>query len=184
MWIETIGVDAAQGRLREVYERIAKRRGKVSNIMAVQSLDPDSMEAHLELYLAVMFRRGGLSRAEREMVAVAVSVANGCDYCIRHHAEALQAYWKDADRVRMLETGQEPPDLSPRERAMVVHARLLTLAAGDVRRQHVDQLRSAGLQDEEVLHLHLVIGYFNFVNRLALGLGVEFSADEAAGYRY
>jgi uncharacterized peroxidase-related enzyme len=184
MWIDTVEPESATGRIAEAYERLVRRRGKVSNIMKCQSLDPEAMGAHLDIYLAIMFRRGALSRAEREMVAVAVSVANQCDYCIRHHAEALLAYWKDAARVATLERGAEPADLSARERAMLERARSLTLEPGAAQEQHVVGLRAAGLDDEEILHLHLVIAYFNFVNRLALGLGVESTPEEMAGYKY
>lgn len=79
-WIEIIDEQAARGRLAEVYERIVGNRGRVANIMRVHSLDPEAMNAHLDLYLAVMFRRSGLSREEREIIAIAVSVANRCPY--------------------------------------------------------------------------------------------------------
>jgi uncharacterized peroxidase-related enzyme len=93
-WIRIIHEDEAEGKLAEAYARIAERRGKVANIMRVQSLAPDAMEAHMELYMHLLFGRGGLSRAEREMIAVVVSIANGCEYCSLHHAVALEAWWR------------------------------------------------------------------------------------------
>ncbi|MDQ3522084.1 MAG: carboxymuconolactone decarboxylase family protein, partial [Gemmatimonadota bacterium] len=63
------------------------------------SLHPAAMQAHMDLYMAVMFQRSGISREERELIAVVVSAANRCAYCVSHHAAALNAYWKDQERV-------------------------------------------------------------------------------------
>lgn len=99
-WIRTIDESDADEQLAPVYDRLAKDRGKISNIMRVQSLQPTAMQAHLDLYLSVMFGRSGMSREEREMIAVTVSAANRCDYCVAHHAAALNAYWRDTGRLK------------------------------------------------------------------------------------
>lgn len=67
--------------------------------MRVQSLHPEAMRAHLDLYTTLLLSRSGLRRAERELIAVVVSAANGCAYCFRHHAEALRALWKGDARA-------------------------------------------------------------------------------------
>lgn len=78
--IQTIAPEAAEGELAEVYGSIAKARGRIANILQVQSLNPPALGAHLDLYRAIMFGPSPLSRAEREAVAVAVSASNGCHY--------------------------------------------------------------------------------------------------------
>jgi uncharacterized peroxidase-related enzyme len=183
-WIDVISEADAQGKLAEVYEAISGKRGKVANIMSVHSLNPAAMHAHMELYLCVMFGRCGLSRAERELIATAVSATNDCPYCKHHHAVALDAYWKDSERVERFMDDPNSVDLSSRERALVDYAVRLTETPGQMREEHVDALRDAGLDDEEVLACVLVTGYFNFVNRIAQGLGVEFSDQEMSGYKY
>ncbi len=183
-WIEVIPPAEADGELLEVYDRLLSRRGKLSNIMAVQSLSPPTMRAHLDLYMAIMFEPSGLSRAEREMVAVHVSVVNGCEYCTRHHAEALRACWNHPDRVTQIEQGTIPADLTLRERELLQYAKRLTIEPSAVEETDVGRLRAVGLTDREVLNLNAIIGYFNFVNRLAEGLGVEVTDEEVAGYRY
>lgn len=183
-WIEVTPPEEAAGELREVYDEVLSRRGKLSNIMAIQSLLPGMIRPHLDLYMALMFSRSGLSRAEREMVAVHVSVRNGCEYCTRHHAEALKAYWKGDGRVEQLERGEVPENLSPREREMLAYAERLTREPAAVAAADVDRLREVGLSDADVLNLNAVVSYFNFVNRVAEGLGVEVSEEEMAGYRY
>ncbi len=182
-WIREIGESEAAGRLAEIYAEIAQRRGKVSNIMRVQSLFPEAMQTHLSLYITLLFGAGsGLTRAERELLAVTVSATNRCAYCVRHHAEALRAYWKDDHRLERVLAG-DWTELSERERALCTYARRLTSTPDQAKPDWVEELRRAGLTDEEILHANLIISYFNFVNRIALGLGVEFTEEEARGYR-
>ncbi len=184
-WIRTVEPEDADDRLKPVYDRIEAQRGKLSAIMQVQSLSPAAMAAHLDLYMAVMFGRSGISRAERELVAVVVSTANGCRYCVAHHAAALAAYWKSEERVRRAAADwRSLEDLTERERAMVEYAEALTRQPSTVGEHRVEAMREAGLSDEDVLAVNLVVAYFNFVNRIAEGLGVEVDPDEVGGYSY
>jgi uncharacterized peroxidase-related enzyme len=79
-WIKTIEPEEATGLLKEEYTRAVKRAGKVFNILKVQSLNPKTLHASMELYLATMHAPSGLTRAERELLAVVVSWANHCFY--------------------------------------------------------------------------------------------------------
>lgn len=79
-WIRMIDEDEADGKLRELYARMREPWGGVDNIMKIHSLNPGSLQGHLEFYQALMRGRSPLSRAQREMIAVAVSVANRCHY--------------------------------------------------------------------------------------------------------
>lgn len=183
-WIDIIDESAATGALKDVYDDIAQRRGKLSNIMRVHSLHPGAMQAHMELYLRIMFDRSALPREERELLAVVVSAANECPYCIRHHAEALRAYWKDDARVAQAARDYTALDLPERTRALLDYAHRLTRAPGAITEADLERLRAAGLSDRDILDVNLVTSYFNFVNRIALGLGVAFTEDEAQGYKY
>lgn len=81
-WIRVISEEQAQGRLRELYHKITEggRVDRVANILKVHSLNPQVLEAHLNLYLTIMYGESGLSRAQREMIAVVVSKTNSCHY--------------------------------------------------------------------------------------------------------
>ncbi len=79
-WIRTIDEDQADGKLRELYARVTRPAGGVDNIMKIHSLNPGSLRGHFEFYRALMRGRSPLSRAQREMIAVAVSAANRCHY--------------------------------------------------------------------------------------------------------
>lgn len=79
-FIETIEPADADGELAAAYERVAGARGAVANILAIHGVTPRVMLAHLDLYREIQFGRSELSRREREMIAVAVSVTNHCHY--------------------------------------------------------------------------------------------------------
>lgn len=79
-WIRTIEPHEAEGPLREEYEQAVQRAGKVYNIVKLQSLNPATLHASLQLYLATLHRPSELSRAERELLATVVSKVNGCVY--------------------------------------------------------------------------------------------------------
>ena len=80
-WIKVIHSEEATGKLNEIYNRIrGSRKMDVANILKVHSLHPDVMEAHLNLYEIIMFGESGLSRSQREMIAVVVSSTNSCEY--------------------------------------------------------------------------------------------------------
>ncbi len=183
-WIRIVPESEAEGKLKDIYHRISSSRGKVSNIMRVQSLQPGAMEAHLDLYMQLLFKRGGLSRPERELIAVAVSRENGCRYCTLHHEAALEAWWKDADRVAAFRKGPGEASLNERETALVQYAVKLTAEPEKVEQEDVEALRRAGLSEEEILQANLIASYFNFANRIANGLGVDAPPDEVSGYRY
>ena len=181
-WIHEIDEAHADGALAGIYERLLRERGKVANILKVHSLNPGVMDAHLTLYMSIMFQKSGLSRYEREAIAVAVSAANDCEYCVTHHAESLRRYEREKAVIERIAAG-DYAELPERLTAMLLFATALTRYPGESREAHVRSLRDAGLDDGEILDATLVIAYFNFVNRIALGLGVEFTDDEVSGYK-
>ncbi len=183
-YIKIIEHSEATGKLKEVYEKIISERSKLSNIMKIHSLHPDSMEKHMELYLSIMFTKLGLKRADRELIAVVVSAANKCDYCINHHAEALNFYWKDDEKIKKLINDYHSVELKSEIIPVLDYAIKLTTTPSEVNEEDINKLKQAGYSDENILLINLIISYFNFVNRIALGLGVDFSPEELTGYKY
>ncbi len=182
-WIDEIDAGDAGGELREIYADLVKQRGKVSNILKVHSLNPAALGNHLDLYMTLMFGRSGLSRLEREAIAVVVSANNDCAYCVNHHAEALRRYIDDGETLDLLITADGLEALEPRLSTIVRHAEKLTTAPAAMTESDLGELRAVGLSDKDILDLTLIVAYFNFVNRIALGLGVDYSPEEMTGYR-
>ncbi len=79
-WIRTIDEEEAEGELRELYSRMTEPGGGVDNILKIHSLNPGSLRGHFEFYKTLMRGRSPLSRIQREMIAVVVSVTNDCHY--------------------------------------------------------------------------------------------------------
>ncbi|MFA3782018.1 peroxidase-related enzyme [Melioribacteraceae bacterium 4301-Me] len=183
-FIRIIDEAEAEGKLKTAYEEIKSSRGKLSNIMKIHSLLPDTMIKHMEFYKSIMFSKSNLSRELREMMAVVVSVANKCDYCINHHAEALNFYWKDSNKLLQFINDFRSIDFSPKIKILLDYAFNLTANPNSITQETIDNLKKFDWNDEDILMANLIIGYFNFVNRVALGLGVEFTEDEVKGYKY
>ena len=182
-WIDEVDVADADGQLESIYAELIAKRGKVSNILKVHSLNPEAMQNHLDLYMTIMFGKSGLTRAEREAIAVVVSANNDCAYCVNHHAEALRRYIKDDETLEMLMAADGLETLEPRLSNIVRHAEKLTSAPSAMTESDLGELRAVGLSDKDILDLSLVTAYFNFVNRIALGLGVAFTPEEMTGYK-
>ncbi len=183
-WIEEIEEEESQGELENIYEKIKSKRGKLSNIMKVQSLMPEAMKNHLELYMSIMFKDRHISREYCEIIGVAVSSINGCDYCVNHHAEALSHFWKDEEDIERLIDRSEKLNLSRKEDRMIIYVDKLTERPEKIHEKDVEALKEVGFSDEEILNINMVASYFNFVNRIALGTGVDFSEEEMKGYDY
>lgn len=182
-WLREVDEAEADGEIATLYAELREKRGKVSNILKVHSLRPAALRHHLDLYMGIMFGPGGISRRQRELIAVAVSQANHCEYCVVHHVEALGRYVRDETELTALHEQALQPFLAPAERAMLQYAVKLTDTPHEVTDRDVAALRDAGLADEDILLINLIVSYFNFVNRIALGLGVEYTDQEMAGYK-
>lgn len=131
-----------------------------------------------------MFGKSNLSREVREMIAVVVSTANKCDYCINHHAEALNFYWKNKEKLNHFISDFRSVEIESKVKSLLEYSYKLTVTPQNISSATIDNLRLSGWSDEDILLANLIISYFNFVNRIALGLGVEFSEDEVKGYKY
>jgi len=180
-YIEIVQESDATGELADLYRRSGNPDGTVDNVLKVHSLNPPSLEAHCALYVQSMHRPSPVTRAEREMVGVAVSRANGCAYCLEHHASGLERHLS-ADRKAIAEQlkAGDTSALTDRERAMVAYAQKLTEDPASMSRDDVDALRRAGLDDREVLDVCQAASYFAYANRVVLGLGASLGDGEGA----
>lgn len=183
--IKVIQHEEATGRLKEIYDDLLQKRGKLADVHKIQSLRPESIVAHMDLYMEIMFSKSELSRAEREMMAVVVSVGNGCEYCQMHHAQALNNYWKNDDKINRLRNDFENADLTSRELVLCSFANLLTINPEVYQNEkYLAPLNRIGITDDGILDATLVVAYFNFVNRIVLALGLEVNEAEMKGYKY
>jgi uncharacterized peroxidase-related enzyme len=183
-WIKTINENEANTELHKIYETLKKKRGKVANILKIQSLLPQTMQDHMQLYTHIMFNKSSLPRELKELMAVVVSKLNNCSYCINHHAEALNYYWKDKNKINDLIHSLDYTILPLKHQAILRYAEKLTMHPDKVEQTDIMNLRTHSLNDTEILEIALIVSYFNFVNRMALGLHVTCTKEELKGYKY
>lgn len=182
--IETIQENEAEGELKEIYDGLTQSRGKVAEVHKIQSLNPKSIVNHMDLYMTLMFGKSPLKRVQREMIAVVVSRGNNCEYCQKHHAEAVNHYWKNDEKTNQLRKDYRTIELPVKDRLLCDYAFELTKNPGnETETTFINPLKEAGFDDRAILDATLVIAYFNFVNRIVLGLGVQLEED-AGGYKY
>lgn len=183
--INVIDYEKATGRLKVIYDDIISKRGKLAEVHKIQSLRPESIIKHMDLYMEIMFSKSELSRAEREMMAVVTSITNQCYYCQIHHSEALNNYWKNDEKILKLQKNFNAAQLTEKELLLCEFAEKLTLKPIDFKEsKHIKKLKNINLSDQAILDATLVVAYFNFVNRIVLGLQVNLENNGAIGYNY
>ncbi len=181
-WIETIGYDAAKGKLKRLYERIKGPDGKIDNILAAHSLRPHSLDGHMRLYKNVLHHSDNtLPKAYLETIGVFVSILNGCHYCVAHHFAGLQRLLNDDARAAEIRTALDNDTLAgtfeKKELAGLRYARRLTISPKSVSVDDINILSEAGFSDGEILEMNQVTAYFSYANRTVLGLGVTTDGD-------
>jgi len=173
-WIKVIREgEAEDDRLRTFYKKYGDPFEGVDNILKIHSLNPESLWHHYDLYKQLMTGKSGLSRMQREMIAVVVSKANDCYYCLTHHRESLFQLTKNETLCDTVASDYRNADVAEKDVALMSFAESLTRQPGDMGHSDVKALREAGFRDGDILDIVQVTAYYNFVNRMAQGLGVE-----------
>lgn len=186
-YITTIDESRASGELATMYTRYARPIGSdgsaVHDILKVHTPSPQAIEAHVGLAVSALLRESPLSRIEREIIGVVVSLVNGCEYCLNHHANALEKLLPDdrKDLVEPLAADGDTDGLTDRETAIAKYAQKLTVDPGGMTGGDVGALKGAGLTDHEIHDVVHTAAYCAYSNRIALGLGASIEADLEAG---
>lgn len=144
---------------------------KVSDYVLVLAHDPETLNVRSPLFNAIMYGKGGLSRAERELGALAASIVNHCIYCAAVHADRHAQLAKDTTVTDRLFAAGEKADLGPRDRAILDFGMALACTPQQATPEQVEKLRAAGLDDGEILDLILSSALFGWANRLMHVLG-------------
>ncbi|MEO0470700.1 MAG: peroxidase-related enzyme [Bacteroidota bacterium] len=181
-WIKTIPFAEAKGQLKKLYERVKGPDNNVDNVLMIHSLRPHSLEGHMKLYKNVLHHAGNrLPKWYLEALGVYVSQLNQCIYCVAHHFAGFSRLLGDTEKARQfrqcVEQDQMADFFAGRELAGCAYAKKLTLAHASMQQPDIQALRSAGFSDGEILEINQVVSYFNYVNRMVVGLGVNIEGD-------
>lgn len=180
-FIQIIDPINAEGTLKRAYKRIGGMRGEIAHVHQSQSLNPKAMLGHLDLYMALMYSESPLSRLQREMIGSVTSFLNKCEYCVVHHHEALKHHWNDAPDPEDLVNGVR---LSTTDQVLVNHVIKLVRQPEIISEGDIKELMENGFDDRAILDITMITGYFCFVNRLTLGLGVSLETEDQRDYSY
>src|SRR5215510_15232736 len=158
--------------IRAVFDKCVEKIGFVPNVLRAYSLRPNKMRNFRAMSNELMLAPSGLSKLEREMVAVVVSSANRCYYCLVAHGQAVRRLSGDPELGEMLVMNYRAAPVEPRQRAMLDFAWKLTTAPATMGEEDRVELRRAGLGDEDIFDLADTVAFFNMSNRMASGLDI------------
>jgi uncharacterized peroxidase-related enzyme len=150
------------------FQICVEKLGLVPNVLKTFSRNVEKLRAFSQYYNTLMLAPSGLSKLEREMVAVVVSSANRCFYCLVAHGQAVRQLSGDPQLGEMLVMNYKVAHLSERHRAMLDFAWKLTKDPAQIDEADRNTLRAAGLGQDEIFDLADVVGFFNMSNRFAI----------------
>ena len=151
--------------------KVTPSNTKVSEYVLVLARDSETLRERTPLFNAIMYNRGGLSRAERELGAVGASIVNRCVYCAAVHASRYNQLAKDVSVIERIFADGEAAELNPRQTAIFSFAVKLSKSPPDVSKHDMTALTAAGLGPDEILDLVLSAALFGWANRLMHTLG-------------
>lgn len=155
--------------LRAIWRKCVDKLGFVPNVFGAYSLRPQRLRHFMAMYNEIMLSESGLTKLEREMVAVVVSSANRCYYCLVAHGAAVRALSGDPQLGEMMALNYRVARLDARQRAMLDYAWKLTATPWLVDDADRDALRRAGLSETDIFDLSETAAFFNLSNRMASG---------------
>jgi uncharacterized peroxidase-related enzyme len=168
--ISALGVpepDGLDDDLKTIWKKCVDKLGFVPNVFSAYSLKPQRLRNFMAMYNEVMLSESSLSKLEREMIAVVVSSANRCYYCLVAHGAAVRALSGDPELGEMMALNYRVAKLDPRQRAMLDFTWKMTTTPWLVDDADRDGLRAVGLTNEDIFDLAETIAFFNLSNRMA-----------------
>ncbi|MBV8117250.1 MAG: peroxidase-related enzyme [Candidatus Eremiobacteraeota bacterium] len=153
--------------IADVYETNQAKLGFVPNVFRAYARRPEHFRAFMAYHDVLMKSPGGLSRAEREAIVVAVSAENRCQYCMTAHGAALRILGKDPILAEQIANNWRTADLTERWRSMLEFASRVNepgFAASDA---DIEALHRAGFSDDDVWDIAAIAAFFGFSNRMA-----------------
>ncbi len=149
------------------FAKCEEKLGFVPNVLKAYAFDMGKLSAFVAMYNDLMLAPSGLSKLEREMIAVAVSAHNRCYYCLVAHGAAVRQLSGDPPLGELMAMNYRAARLSKRHRAMLDFAAKLTAEPWLVEEEDRERVRRAGFSDRDIWDIAAVAGFFNMTNRVA-----------------
>ena len=171
-WISVPSAEELPAEVADEIGDIAKQIGFMPNVARLLAVTPSHFLGWWRYFDELMRGPCGLTKTQREMIAVVISAEAHCPYCVAAHAAALRLRTKDAALVDRLAVNYRHVDLDPRDRAMLDFAVLLTTTPEGLGPSDIEHLRKFDFTDEDILHIVEVTAIFNYNVRLATATGL------------
>ncbi|WP_273524062.1 peroxidase-related enzyme [Rhodosalinus sediminis] len=165
-------VDPLPEATRKYFEVCEEKLGMVPNVLRAYAFDTTKLDAFTAMYNDLMLGDSGLSKLEREMIAVVVSAVNRCYYCLTAHGAAVRQLSGDPKLGEMLVMNWRVADLDARQTAMLTFAEKATKASAEITELDREALRHVGFSDRDIWDIAAVAGFFNMTNRVASATGM------------
>jgi len=159
------------------FAKCEEKLGLVPNVLVSYAFDEKKLRAFTDTYNDLMLGESGLSKLEREMIAVAVSSINHCFYCLTAHGAAVRQLSGDPVLGELMVMNFRAADLSTRQRAMLEFAVKLTEEPAKIVEEDRQALRDAGFSDRDIWDIASTAAFFNMSNRLAAAIDMRPNAE-------
>lgn len=172
--------------LSAYFDKCLEKLGFVPNVLRAYAFDTVKLKAFIDMVDNLMLADSGLTKLEREMIAVAVSAVNHCHYCLAAHGAAVRQRAGDPLMGELIAQNYRAAALPPRQKAMLDFTVKLTEAPDKIDEEDREALRRAGFSDRDIWDIAAVAGFFNMSNRIAAATDMRpnreyhFMAREAA----
>ncbi|MBY5977059.1 peroxidase-related enzyme [Phaeobacter italicus] len=176
-------VDPLPPETQKYFDICQDKLGMVPNVLRANAFDIDKLNAFTAMYNDLMLADSGLSKLEREMIAVVVSSINGCFYCLVAHGAAVRQLSGDPKLGEMLVMNYRVAPIEPRQRAMLDFAAKATKASAEIEEADRQILRDHGFSDRDIWDIANVTGFFNMSNRVASATGMVPNDEYHAQFR-
>ncbi len=166
-------VDPLPEATAKYFDICQDKLGMIPNVLKAYAFDIEKLNAFTALYNDLMLGDSGLSKLEREMIAVVVSAENKCFYCLTAHGAAVRALSGDPKLGEALVMNYRAADIDARQRAMCDFAVEMTRASAEVVEADRQALRDVGFSERDIWDIASVAGFYNMSNRMASALDMR-----------
>ncbi|MBV9555557.1 MAG: peroxidase-related enzyme [Pseudolabrys sp.] len=153
--------------MKAYFDKCDEKLGFIPNVLQAYAFDMPKLEAFVAMYNDLMLAPSGLSKLEREMIAVAVSSHNRCYYCLAAHGAAVRALSGDPALGELMVMNYRAANLPKRQRLMLDFAVKMTAEPWTIEEPHREALRQVGFTDRDIWDIASVAAFFNMSNRIA-----------------
>ena len=166
-------LDELPDDIRTRLEAVQEKSGFIPNVFLTLAYRPEEFRAFFAYHDALMDKEGGLTKAEREMIVVATSAANSCQYCVIAHGAILRIRAKNPLVADQIAVNYRKADITPRQKAMLDFAMKVGLEAHVVSDADFAALAAHGFSDDDIWDIAAIAAFFALSNRMANVTGMR-----------